>query len=767
MSTAIYPMGAMALIVGIPENLKLLKDYSNDDAVIALVPTLTRNSEITSPQDIAEIGVACRMIDRSRLPGGSVQITFQGIRRISLREIIGHDPYIVARVSKPARQKRDRTRETTLVGKITTLMEKLIQKDRRYGRELIHIVKMNTGEPGRFADVVAAHIQIDLDLKKELMCTVQAERRLEMLRQFIRDELQRISLIESIESKAEDHFEEARRRTLLMERLRVIRRELGEEEPQEAMANRIREQMENLSLPKDVRSNLDWELERLKLLPITSHDFRSVCNYIEWLLGIPWTAEPASQIDLENIEKMLKKEYHALFNVKAKILESLSPLALNPELTPPVLCIVGPPATGKTSIGRSLAEALGRKFAHFSVAGCKDDGDIKGIRRGLIGESPGMVINVLRTAGTKDFLMVIEDIDEMSEEPARGNPIDALVELFDPTRNCNFMDRYLNVPIDMSRVFFVTTAKVFWEIPDQIRDYVKFVYLSGYTDREKIQIARRFIIPRELRKAGLEKKRLKFESSAIRKIIRGYTDEGGLRQLERTIELVATRCAHELATGKRRKWKIDSKGVMKLIGPQRYPAKRSRKRYRIGVATGLAWTSNGGDLLTIEGLRMPGNGELILTGQLGEVMKESVQAAHSYIKSKAYGFGIENSVFEDFDIHIHFPEGAIPKDGPSAGVSIAAVIASVLGNIPIRANMAMTGEVTLSGKVIGVGGLTEKLMAAYRAGLRTVIFPAENRADLDDVPREIRTRMNLIEVSKIDEVLSNVLIIKEKKRKRR
>lgn len=766
MSTAIYPMGAIALTVGIPRNVRLLEDNPEEDSVVALVPTLSSNPDQVDVSDLADVGVACRIIDRSHLPGGSIQVTFQGIDRITVDEIRRRKPYIVARVSKPVERRRDRAKEAALAGEITKLMEELVSKDRRYGPELIHIVKMNRRNPGNFADLVAAHLQIDLDLKKELMSTIPTEKRLDMIGRFIKDELTRISFIREIDIKADEHHEEARRKRILTERLWAIKRELGEDQPQEVMAQKIREEMQSLTLPQEVKTILDWELGRLKLLPITSHDFRSVCNYIEWLLSIPWTRDAPEPIDLKRIEKILKKEYHGLFNVKERILESLSPLALDPQLTPPVICIVGPPATGKTSIGRSLADALSRKFAHFSVAGCRDEGDIKGIRRGLIGESPGMVVRALKNAGTHNLLMVIEDIDEMSEEDTKGNPIDALVELFDPGRNCRFMDTYLNVPLDLSRLFFVTTAKVLWDIPDILRDYVKLINLSGYTEREKIQIARRFIIPRELSRAGLDRKMMKFESSAIRKIIREYTDEGGLRQLSRTIELVATRCAHERAMGRRKKWRIDPKRVVKLIGPPRYLGKKSRKRYQVGVATGLAWTASGGDLLTIEALRMPGSGELILTGQLGDIMKESVQAAHSYIKSKASGFGIESSVFENFDIHIHFPEGAIPKDGPSAGVSIAAVIASVLGNIPVRSNIAMTGEVTLSGKVIGVGGLTEKLMAAYRAGIRTVIFPKENEADIEDVPQEIIARTNLIQVSRIDEVLANALVLRKRGKRR-
>ena len=518
MSAAIYPTGAITLIVGIRSNLKLLDDYGEENSIIALVPTLTRESEREHPKDMAEVGVACRIIDMVRSPGGSIQVTFQGIRRVAIEEVLKQSPYPVAKVSEPALEGRNRTREATLVKRIVALVEELVRNDLRYGPEFVNIAKMNTRDPGRFADIVAAYIQIDLGVKKELMSTVKSERRLEMLKQFIQDELVRISLIEDIENKALDHFEEMRRRKLLMERLRAIKRELGEEEPQEAMANRIREQMETITLPDEVRAILDWELERLKLLPITSHDFRSVCNYIEWLLGIPWKRGPVESINLGKVEKILKKEYHGLQNVKSRILESLSPLALDPTLTPPVLCIVGPPATGKTSIGRSLAEALNRKFAHFSVAGCKDDSDIKGIRRGLIGESPGMIIRALRDSGTQNFLMVIEDIDELCEEPAKGNPRDALVELFDPTRNCSFMDRYFNVPMDMSKIFFVTTAKVLWDIPDQIQDYVKIVNLSGYTEREKQQIARRFIIPRELQRAGLDRKSRRLESSASKKM---------------------------------------------------------------------------------------------------------------------------------------------------------------------------------------------------------------------------------------------------------
>ena len=555
------------------------------------------------------------------------------------------------------------------------------------------------------------------------------------------------------------------RRNLLVKQLRALNRELGEEEPQERFVGRIRANMKNRALPAAVKAILEWELERLQLLPITSQDFGNSCMYVEWLMSIPWTRDSIMPVDLEKVERTLSRDYHSILNVKTRILEALSPLALDPDLPPPVLCIVGPPATGKTSIAKSLAEALERKFAHFSLTGCKDDGDIKGAMRGLVGESPGMVVRALRNAATQNLLMVIEDIDEMSETPVKGNPVDSLLELFDPTRRGTFLDRYLNTPVDLSSIFFVTTARIPWDIPDQLRDAVKVVTLSGYTEKEKLQISRHFIIPREIARAGLERKMVRFEASAVRKIVREYTDEGGLRQLTSSIELAATKCAYERATRKRRKWRINSREIERLIGPPRYPARKTPKGNRIGIANGLAWTAAGGDLLTIEALRMPGTGELIVTGQLGEVMQESVRAAHSYIKSKAREFGIEASSFGESDIHIHFPAGAIPKDGPSAGVSIAAVIASALGKIPVRSDVAMTGEVTLSGVVMGVGGLTEKLMAAYRAGIKKVVLPAENEADLEDVPEEIRVGMQLILVTRIDEVLQNALVMKKKRRR--
>lgn len=760
MSTAIYPMGAIALTVGMRSNVELIRDAVRDDSIVALVPTTSSDIERAGPADIFEVGVASRVIDLIELPGGSMQVTFQGLQRVKIRQITREKPYLSGLVSSPPGSTRHRVRERALVEKVFSLLTDLVQSDRRYGPELIHIVTMNTNDPGRFADIVASYMQIDLDLKKKLMATVGPEQRLSMLQQFIKDELAKISVMREIESKAEDHFEEIRRKKLLLEQLRAIKRELGEVEPQEEVIAKIREDVEESELPVEVRSIIDWELRRLRLLPITSHDFTNASTYIEWLLNIPWATEPAKPIRLRSVENVLKKDYHGIMNVKERILEILSPLALDPELTPPVLCIVGPPATGKTSIAQSLADALDREFVKFSVTNCRSDADIRGIMRGVVGESPGQVVRALRSAGTKNLLLVIEDIDEIRDNQQRGNPVDGLLELFDAKRSCRFVDRYLDTPIDLSNVFFVATAKILWEIPEAILSKVKVANIIGYTEQEKIKISRHFIIPRELSRAGLDRRNVTFTAAGLRKIIREYTNEGGLRQLQDSISLAATRCAHDRATGRKRKWKIKAGNVSSLIGPPRYPKKRMRRKRQVGVASGLAWTSSGGDILMIEALRMPGSGELILTGQLGEVMQESVQAASSYIKSKALDFGIDPAVFSESDIHIHFPEGAIPKDGPSAGVSIATVIASVLGNIPIRSDVAMTGEVTLSGKVIGVGGLTEKLMAAYRWGIKTVIFPAENEADLQDVPDEVRSFLSLNMVYWIDEVLAQALVLK-------
>jgi ATP-dependent Lon protease len=765
MSTAIYPMSAIALPVGIPGNVKLLADHPGKDAIIALVPTFSADRENFAPEDLAPVGVAARVIDRQPLPHGGIHATLLGLRRVAIGEYVSLRPYMVARVTEPV-EEEDRAAETVLLQEIMGLLADLVRRESRYGPELLHIMRSNEDEPGMFADFLASHLQMNLDLRKKLMSILGAMQRLLLLRQFIQDELMKLMLMEEMETKARSNLKELRRRNLLMEQMQAIKKELGEEEPQERFAGRIRASMEGRALPPEVKSILDWELERLKLLPISSQDFGNACIYIEWLMSIPWMRDQARPIDLDRVERMLSRDYHSIMNVKTRILEALSPLALDPELSPPVLCIVGPPATGKTSIARSLATALEKKFSHFSISGCKDDGDIKGVMRGLVGESPGLVARALRSAGTQNLLVVIEDIDEMSDTPLKGNPVDALLDLFDPARRSTFLDRYLNTPLDLSSVFFVTTARILWDIPDQISAMVKIVTLSGYTEKEKLQISRHFIIPKELARAGLDRKMVRFEPSAIKKIIREYTDEGGLRQLAGSIELAATKCAYERATRRRRKWRIDSREIARLIGPPRYPARKTPRGNRIGVANGLAWTSAGGDLLTIEALRMPGTGELIVTGQLGEVMQESVRAAYSYIKSKAREFDIDTSSFREYDIHIHFPAGAIPKDGPSAGVSIAAAIASALAKIPVRSDVAMTGEVTLSGNVMGVGGLTEKLMAAYRSGIHTVVLPAENAADLEDVPDEIKRGMQLILVKQIDEVLRNALVTGAKRRRR-
>ncbi len=767
MSTAIYPMGAIALTVGLRANMKLIEDVVRDDTLVALVPTTTSDREKMRPQEVADVGVASRIIDLLDQPGGSRQVTFQGIERVKIRKIVQEKPYLVGLVSPAGERSVQPAREELLVKEVLDLLTRLVHIDRRYGPELIHIVTMNTGDPGRFADITASYIQIDLDLKKKLMSTLGSRRRLSLLRQFIQDELEKVGFLKEFETRAENRFEELNRKKVLMEQLRAIKRELGDVEPQEEMIERIRRDIDETRLPVEIRSIIDWELKRLRLLPITTQDFRNVTTYIDWLLNIPWAGEPARPIRLRTIENVLRKDYHGIMNVKERILEILSPLALEPGLIPPVLCIVGPPATGKTSIAQSLADALDREFAKFSVSNCRSDADIMGTMRGIVGESPGMVVRSLRNTGTKNLLMVLEDVDEISESPVRGNPIEALLELFDEKRRSRFVDRYLNTPIDLSNVFFVATAKVLWDVPEAIRAKVKAATIIGYTEREKIRISRHFLIPRELSRAGIDRKTVRFSVAGLRRIIREYTNEGGLRQLQNAISLVATRCAYEKATGRKRTWQIKAGNVSGLIGPPRYPKKKMRRRRQVGVANGLAWTSTGGDLLIIEALRMPGAGELILTGQLGEVMQESVQAAHSYIRSKALDFGIEPSVFSDFDIHIHFPEGAIPKDGPSAGVSVATVIASVLGNIPIHSQVAMTGEVTLSGKVIGIGGLTEKLMAAYRWGFRKVIFPAENEADLKDVPDEVRSFLEFIMVSRIDEVLANALVLGKRRRRKK
>jgi ATP-dependent Lon protease len=567
----------------------------------------------------------------------------------------------------------------------------------------------------------------------------------------------RLSVAEDVVRRATAQVEKTQREFFLRQQLQEIRRQLGEEDPQEMVVRQILERADALLVPPEVRTVIHEETSRLRYLSPTSQEAGVVRNYIDWLLVLPWVKSAPRTIDLDVVAKSLDEEHFSLEKVKERILEYLAVLKLTNDSKGPILCLVGPPGTGKTSLGASIARALGRPFIRMSVGGVRDEAEIRGHRRTYIGSRPGKIIRSLRESQSKNPVFMIDEIDKMGQD-AQGDPASALLEVLDAEQNAHFVDRYIEIPFDLSGTLFITTANVLDFIPEPLVDRLEVIQIPGYLEGEKLQIAKQHLIPREAREHGLRPGDLVFDDAAIMKVIREYTREAGVRQLERNIDTFCRKAARQRTGGYAGSWHFNEAEVETALGPPLVLPERAEGQAEIGVATGLAWTATGGDLLLIEALKMRGAGRVIVTGQLGDVMKESVQAAHSYVRARAEMLGLDPNDFDTFDLHIHFPEGAVPKDGPSAGIPIVMAIASALAEAPIRNDVAMTGEVTLRGKVLAVGGLREKVMGAYRAGIRTVVYPSDNVKDLTEVPETIRSKMTFTPVSQVDEVFQHAFV---------
>jgi ATP-dependent Lon protease len=754
MSTIVFPLGVTSLQVRVERSKALLRDFSDPDNLIALVTSpATREQEIRS-QDLSKVGLAARVIRILNMPGGNVQVTLEGLRRVSILEIVSEEPYIVAKVECPAEHPGDPEQVRELVNRILKSLRALAQIDKTYPPELDNIFSMNLGDPGLFADTVASIVRFPLDTKRRIVETLDVRERLGIVTEGIEAEIARLTVAEDVVRRTSEQMEKGQREFFLRQQLMEIRRLLGEDDPQEMLVRQILERAEGIGLPRQVLTVVQEETNRLRYLPPSSQESGVIRNYIDWLLSLPWSRRSVSPINLDEVARRLDEEHFGLEKVKERILEYLAVLKLKNDQKGPILCFAGPPGTGKTSLGDSIARAMGRAFIRMSVGGVRDEAEIRGHRRTYIGSRPGKIIRSLRDSNSSNPVFMIDEIDKLGHD-VQGDPAAALLEVLDPEQNQHFIDHYIEIPFNLSETLFITTANVLDFIPPALLDRLEVIQIPGYMDEEKLEIARRHLIPREAREHGLAATDIAFDDAALIKIIREYTREAGVRQLERAIDNFCRKAARQRTTGYTGNWRFTEEDVEKVMGPPYILPDRPEGRAEVGVATGLAWTTTGGDLLLIEALKMRGAGRVIVTGQLGDVMKESVQAAHSYVRARAEMLCIDPKLFDEYDMHIHFPEGAVPKDGPSAGITIVMAIASALAEAPIRNDVAMTGEVTLRGKVIAVGGLKEKIMAAYRAGIKTVIFPADNQKDLVEVPESIRSKMTLVPVAVVDEVFQH------------
>jgi ATP-dependent Lon protease len=760
-STIVYPLGTIAVQMGAPENLALLRAHEEPGLIVALVVASGDLDEPVDPRTfIGRVGVAARVHERINLPGDTVQITLQGLRRITIEGIEQSQPFAVAEVRGARETAADASEQEDLVTRIVTAAETLADLVDRIPDEVPQILKMNVSDPGRFADLAATNMNFRISDKDEVLQRLDVGQRLRFILSRLEREVARARVMEDVKRQTEVKIEQHQREFYLRQQLRAIQAELGETDPGEKEAIDTLKKIEDAKLPERAASEARRETERLRMLSPASSEYQVIRNYLDWILSLPWHKRSGDeQIELRKVEEALDTRHYGLQEAKERIVEFLAVRKLRGgDPHGPILCFVGPPGTGKTSLGDAIAKAIGRQFYRIAVGGVRDEAEIRGHRRTYVGSLPGLLIQALRRVGVRDPVLMIDEVDKMSGGGASGDPTAAMLEVLDPSQNHDFVDHYLNLPFDLSSVLFICTANNLFDIPAPLRDRLEVIRIAGYTVEEKLEIAWRYLLPRLLEDHGITDKDIQFTDEVLGYVSSRYSREAGLRNFERNLATLMRKRARKKADGEEGAWVVDNAMVENLLGAPRYPFEEAEKEPEIGTVTGLAWTSTGGDIMTIEALRMAGSGKLTVTGQLGDVMRESVDAAYSYVRSRAEMLKVGERDFKDSDLHIHFPAGAVPKDGPSAGIAVTLAIASVLSRRAVRRDVAMTGEVTLRGKVLEIGGVKEKVLAAYRAGLREVIMPAGNAKDMREVPEEVRKNMGVKFVSSMDEVLRLLLL---------
>jgi ATP-dependent Lon protease len=760
-STIVYPLGTIAVQMGSPENLSLLRSYEENGQIVGLVIASGDHDDVMNPElFVGRVGVAARVHERINLPGETVQITLQGLRRIIVEGVEQREPYPVARVRGARETIPDPVEAEELMTRLVSAAETLAELVERIPDEVPQILKMNMVDPGRFADLAATNMNFRIQDKDEVLQRLDVGERLRFVLGRLEREVQRARVMEDVKRQTEVKIEQHQREFYLRQQLRAIQAELGETDPGEKEAVDLLRKVEEARLPEKAAAEAKRETERLRMLSPASSEYQVIRNYLDWILALPWHKRSGDdEITLPKVQEALDKKHYGLKEAKERIIEYLAVRKLRGgDPLGPILCFVGPPGTGKTSLGQAIADSIGREFYRISVGGVRDEAEIRGHRRTYVGAMPGLLIQALRRVQVRDPVLMIDEIDKMSHGGPSGDPTAAMLEVLDPSQNNEFVDHYLNLPFDLSSCLFICTANNLFDIPAPLRDRMEVIRIAGYTIEEKVEIAWRYLLPKLLDEHGLSETDLQFTDDVLGYVSSGYSREAGLRGFSRNIAAIMRKRARRKAEGEEGAWVVDLAMVEDILGPPRYPADMIEREPEVGAVTGLAWTSTGGDLMVIEALKMPGTGRLLVTGQLGDVMRESVDAAYSYVRSRAGGLGIDDVAFREFDLHIHFPAGAIPKDGPSAGIAVTLAIASALSERAVRRDVAMTGEVTLRGKVLEIGGVKEKVLAAYRGGLRHTILPKSNEKDLRDVPDEVRAKMAFSFAQSMDEVLRLALL---------
>lgn len=770
----VYPETAVPLMVGQPRSIRLVDDVVSGDRLVGLVASHDPNKEEPGPEEIYRIGTAAAIHRLFRAPDGTVRLLVQGLARIRILEYTATEPYLKARVERSPETVEDSIEVEALMRNIGEQFRRLSELVPSIPNELL-ATALSIEDPLQLVYTVATYMRMDL---ADAQAIIEMDSTIEKLRKvmtLLGKELEVLELGRKIQADAQTEIDKVQREFFLREQLKAIKRELGEEDEQQVEVEEFRKRIEEAGMPEEAEKEARRELDRLSKLPTAAAEYGVIRTYLDWLTSMPWNQATEDNLDISHARAVLDEDHYDLEEIKERILEFLAVRKLRHERVGEqagaeahdkirreregvILCFVGPPGVGKTSLGASIARAMGREFIRMSLGGIHDEAEIRGHRRTYIGAMPGRIMQAIRRAGTKNPVFMLDEVDKLGRD-FRGDPASALLEVLDPEQNSQFRDHYLDVPFDLSQVMFITTANMLEPIPGPLRDRMEILQLSGYTENEKLRIAQEYLVPRQIRENGLRPDEIAFTDDAIRAIIRDYTREAGVRNLEREIGSVARKVVTRIAEGQTDSVTITPELVREFLGkPKFYSISEIEERTNIpGVATGLVWTPVGGDIVFVEAAKMPGNKGFILTGQLGDVMQESARAALSYVRSRARDLGIDENWFEKNDVHLHVPAGAVPKDGPSAGITMATALASLLTQRPVRSNVAMTGEITLRGQVLPIGGVKEKVLAAHRFGLDTVILPRRNEKDLDDVPEEVREAMTFILVDTIDEVLDEAL----------
>jgi len=757
----VFPYLIAPLVITDKDYAKMIDEVLAGDKMIGLFAQKDPKVKKPGIDGIFHTGTVGTIIKLLRFPDNSIRFLVQGLARIRVKKVIREKPYIAARVER-IEEKREFTMEIeALKRNILVLFEKVVSLA-PYLPEDLQVSALNIEDPGRLSDMIATNLHLTIAQKEEILEAFDLKLRLERLTQFLNKELGILELSKKIQTEAASEMGEIQKKYILREQLKAIQKELGEGDAVTMEVEELRKKIEEANMTPEALEAAKKELDRLSKMNPAAAEYTVSRTYLDWLVSLPWQKSTQDLLDIKKARNVLDEDHYDLDQVKERILEYLAVRKLKEDMKGPILCFVGPPGVGKTSLGMSIARAMGRKFLRISLGGMRDEAEIRGHRRTYVGALPGRIIQGIKRAGYNNPIFMLDEVDKIGQD-FRGDPASALLEVLDPEQNNSFSDHYLDVAFDLSKVMFITTANVLDTIHDVLLDRMEVIRIPGYTDREKLMIAKKYLIPKELSNHGLNSDQLSFTDRALSEVINGYTKESGLRNLERQIATICRKVAKEFVEeGRKAKAVIRSRDLHKYLGPVKFFSEEVERINRVGVAPALAWTRTGGEVMFVEATKMRGNKSLTLTGHMGEVMKESAQAALSYIRSRAQALGISDDFYNKLDIHIHVPAGAIPKDGPSAGITIATALASLLTERRVKPKLAMTGEITLRGEVLPIGGLKEKTLAAHRSGVKTVILPKKNEKDLEEIPEEIRKSVKFVFVESMDEVLDHALSDKRK-----